>query len=52
MITLIRWRGAVRRGVAIDTAAAPTLARISQIQAAVVVVIAFAATALARGFFF
>ncbi len=52
MVTLIRWRGAVRRGVAVDTTAAPALARISQIQAALVVLIVFAATALARGFFY
>ena len=52
MITLIRWRGALRRGVAVDTTAAPALARISQIQVALVVMIVFAATALARGFFF
>ena len=52
MITLIRWRGALRRGVAIDTASAPVLASISQVQVALVVVIVFAATALARGFFF
>jgi len=52
MITLIRWRGALRRGVAVDTSPAPALARISQIQAALVVLIVFAATALARGFFY
>jgi putative membrane protein len=49
MITLIRWRGALRRGVAIDTAPAAGLARIGQIQSALVVLIVFAATALARG---
>ncbi len=52
MITLIRWRGAVRRGLAVDTAPAAELARISQIQMAIVIVIVFAATALARGFFY
>jgi len=52
MITLIRWRGAIRRGVAIDTAPAAGLARISQIQMALVIAIVFAATALARGFFY
>ena len=51
MITLIRWRGAVRRGVAVDTSAAPGLARISHIQLVLVVAIVFAATALARGVF-
>ena len=52
MITLIRWRAAAKRGATIDTAPAAALARISQIQVALVVVIAFAATALARGLFF
>ncbi len=52
MTTLIRWRGALRRGAAVDTAAAPALATISQIQVVLVVAIVFAATALARGFFF
>lgn len=52
MITLIRWRGALRRGAAIDAAPAAGLATISQIQVVLVVAIAFAATALARGFFF
>jgi putative membrane protein len=52
MVTLIRWRGALRRGVAVDTAPAAALARISHIQMALVIVIVFAATALARGFFY
>lgn len=51
MATLIRWRVAVRRGASIDTAPARKLARISQIQAALVVLMVFAATALARGLF-
>ncbi len=52
MVTLIRWRAALRRGVAVDMALARSLARISQMQAGVVVLMVFAATALARGFFF
>jgi putative membrane protein len=52
MWTLIRWRIALGRGNSIDTAAALALARISQIEAALVVLIVFAATALARGLFF
>jgi len=52
MVTLIRWRAALRRGAALDTTPAPALARISQMQVALVVLMVFAATALARGFFF
>lgn len=49
MITLLRWRSAVRRGGSPDTTAAPALARISRIQAGLVIGMVFAATALARG---
>ena len=49
MVTLGRWRIAVRRGIAIDTTSSLTLARISQIEAVLVVLIVFIATALARG---
>jgi hypothetical protein len=42
----------VRRGTPIDITAAPALARISQIQTALVVLMVFAATAVARGLFF
>jgi putative membrane protein len=52
IVTLIRWRGARRRGTAVDIAPAPALARISLIQAWVVVLMVFSATALARGFFY
>ena len=52
MTALIRWRIAVRRGRPVDTSAAPTFARISQVQAGLVVLMVFAATALARGFFY
>lgn len=52
MATLIRWRGAVRRGEAVDTSAAVDLALISNVQMAIVVCMVFAATAMARGFFF
>jgi putative membrane protein len=51
MTTLIRWRIQRRRGATVDTAAAPALARISEIQAALVVLMVFAAAALARGVF-
>ena len=49
MTTLIRWRIGARRGAAIDTTSAPALARISRIQAVLVILMVFAATALARG---
>ncbi|HKA60269.1 MAG TPA: DUF2214 family protein [Gemmatimonadales bacterium] len=52
IVTLIRWRTAVRRDVTVDLAAAGPLARISRIQAALVVLMVFAATAMARGFFY
>jgi putative membrane protein len=49
MVTLIRWRARAARGEAIDTAPAPRLALISDIQTALVILMVFAATALARG---
>lgn len=49
MITLIRWRAAVSRGQAPDTSGAVSLARISFIQAWLIVLMVFAATAMARG---
>ncbi len=52
MTTLIRWRIRVRRGTPVDLKSAPTLARLSQIQLGLVVVMVFAATALARGLFY
>ncbi len=51
MITLIRWRIAERRKISPDLNAAPRLALISQIQAGLVILMVFAATAMARGFF-
>lgn len=52
IVTLIRWRSAVSRGVTVDLAPAGRLARISRIQAALVILMVFAATAMARGFFY
>ena len=52
MTTLIRWRIGLRRGAPITLTAAAALARISAVQAGLVVLMVFAATALARGFFF
>jgi putative membrane protein len=49
MITLIRWRKAVSRGEAPDTRAAPLLARISFVQAWLIVLMVFAAAGMARG---
>jgi putative membrane protein len=52
MMTLIRWRIAVRRGTAVKLASAPALARTSALQAGIVILMVFAATALARGLFY
>jgi putative membrane protein len=49
MVTLIRWRGRVARGELPDTHAAPLMARISFLQAGLVVLMVFAAVAMARG---
>jgi putative membrane protein len=49
MITLIRWRAAVRSGQNVDTSRARSLARLSTIQALVLILMVFAATAMARG---
>ena len=49
MITLIKWRAALSRGQTPDTRAAASLARISFIQAGLIVLMVFAATAMARG---
>jgi putative membrane protein len=51
MTTLIRWHIQVRRGTSVNTDIAPTLARISATQAGLVVMMACAATAVARRFF-
>lgn len=50
MIALIRWRAAVARGSVPDTRAASRFARISFVQAVLVVLMVLAATALARGY--
>jgi putative membrane protein len=49
MVTLIRWLAASARGDTIDTSTAPRLARTSMIQAVLIILIVFAATAMARG---
>jgi putative membrane protein len=50
MITLIRWRIRLAKNESIDSSPAATLARISEIQAGLVILMVFAATAMARGF--
>jgi len=49
MTTLIRWRRMVSRGEMPDTSGASRLAGISYLQAALVILMVFAATAMARG---
>lgn len=49
MITLIRWRIRAAKGEAFDGSAAPAIARISFVQAGLVVLMVLAATAMARG---
>ncbi len=50
MVTLIRWRVQLRRSATINTNAARRLARISWVQLVLVVLMVFAAIALARGY--
>jgi putative membrane protein len=52
IVTLIGWRNAVRRGATVNMAPAAALATISRVQAGLVVLMVFAATAMARGFFY
>lgn len=49
MATLIRWRVRSGRGLELDTHSAPTFARISEVQAVLVLLMVLAATAMARG---
>jgi putative membrane protein len=50
MATLIKWRIRAGRSERPDTAAAAAMARISWVQAALVILMVFAATAMARGY--
>jgi putative membrane protein len=50
MITLIGWRRRVRAGEQPATKAAPALARISFVQAGLVVLMVFLAVGMARGY--
>jgi Predicted membrane protein len=49
VVLLIRWRTAAARGGPVDTSAAPGLARISYIQAILVLIMVATATGMARG---
>jgi putative membrane protein len=49
MVSLIRWRIAQGRGQPVDTSRAPLYARISLVQAVLIIAMVFAATAMARG---
>ena len=50
MITLMRWRRAVGRGSLPDTSMAPRLFHLNHVELALVVVIVFVASFMARGF--
>ncbi|WP_095193342.1 DUF2214 family protein [Pseudomonas sp. Irchel 3A7] len=49
MVTLIKWRVALARGAAIDTERATLFARISHVEALLVLLMVIAATGMARG---
>jgi putative membrane protein len=49
MVTLIKWRIALARGAAIDTGRAKLFARISHVEALLVLLMIVAATGMARG---
>jgi putative membrane protein len=50
MVTLMRWRAALRRGATPDTSAARALYRLNHVELALVVVMVFVASFMARGF--
>lgn len=50
MVTLMRWRAAVRGGRLPDTGAARALYRVNHVELALVVVVVFVASFMARGF--
>jgi uncharacterized membrane protein len=49
MITFIRWRIRLGRGLDVDTSGAPRLYTLNHIQLALVVVMVFVASMMARG---
>lgn len=50
IVTLTKWRSQLAKGQTVDTTAARAIARISVVQAVLVIAMVFAATAMARGF--
>jgi putative membrane protein len=50
MLTLIRWRGIVRAGGTVDTSSARALYQVNHVELALVVVMVFVASFMARGF--
>ncbi len=50
VVLLVRWRASAARGGPVDTSAAPGLARLSYVQAILVLIMLAAATGMARGF--
>jgi putative membrane protein len=49
MVTLIRWRVRLGRGLAVDTSSAPRLYTVNHIELALVVGMVFVASMMARG---
>jgi putative membrane protein len=49
MLTLMAWRAARRRGERVDTSRAPALFQVNHVQLALVIVMVFVASAMARG---
>jgi putative membrane protein len=49
VVLLVRWRASAARGGPVDTSAAPGLARLSYVQAILVLIMVAAATGMARG---
>lgn len=52
MVTFIRWRARLGRGLPVDTSVAPGLYTLNHIELALVVVMVFVASMMARGFGF
>lgn len=50
MLSMMKWRRGIRRGVSYDTGNARTLATISTIEALIVIAMVFVASAIARGY--
>jgi putative membrane protein len=49
MVTFIRWRRALGRGLTVDTSGARTLYTLNHVELAIVVVMVFVASLMARG---